>query len=378
MKKVVVAISVVVAILLATASAFEASAFEVTRELPEKVARGQTFDVTVTFTPYEKFIAVGLHDEAPWVPEVNKDWCEPEADQENVNGTAAEYIWYEIANGTEVTAIYKVTVPEDAAGTYTFSGYLFYYDPEGVNHTVDVTGDSAVEVELPDLAVTAITPPEYIIKGKENTINVTIQNLAEIADVATPFNVSLYADGVLIDEETVEGLNASESKDVSFTWVPGAAGTYTLEAIVDPENVVEESDETNNAMSMPVEVIEGAIISGTIHEVRGDILPFATVELIKDGAVVDSTTADEGGNYTLIAAETGTYTVKASKEGYAYEEQEITIEAYEPRELIFIYDSGLIPEDPDFIYVLDCIWLWKGEGKLSFDTILDVIFYWKT
>jgi len=125
--------------------------------------------------------------------------------------------------------------------------------------------------------------------------------------------------------------------------------------------------------------VEEGSIAGNVREVDTSILPGATVELSKDTMPIDTDTTDANGNYTLSVSETGDYTVTVSKSGYVSETQDISIPAVLGEyTLDFVDNDALVPEDPTFDYVLDCIWLWKGEGLISFDKILDVIFYWKS
>jgi hypothetical protein len=138
---------------------------------------------------------------------------------------------------------------------------------------------------LPDLMITAIKPYHYewyeeydIPKGEpwfnlKNYVNVTVKNNGTAA--AGSFKVKLYADGELIGSETVDELSADSpdnTTDVKFEWVPegedplswtdtdeGAICTYTdtsveytLKAVVDEDNEVNEGDnEDNNEFTKP-------------------------------------------------------------------------------------------------------------------------------
>jgi hypothetical protein len=109
---------------------------------------------------------------------------------------------------------------------------------------------------LPDLQVSGISVKHNTYDGAwanlSNTVNVTAVNNG--ADGAGSFNVTLYADSVLVDKKPVSGLDAGASTVVGFDWTPMTAKTYILRAVADPENAVAESDETNNesTISQPV------------------------------------------------------------------------------------------------------------------------------
>jgi hypothetical protein len=153
----IVALMVVAVMPLHIALAQEANP---TRALPDTVGRGETFNVTVTFTaPADKFNAIGLTDLAPdgWNVTIDKMWCTPNADAVEATDNKAEIAWFgEPGVGfdkyTSFSVVYKVTVPDYApAGIYIFNGFLEYYlAAEGPYHE-NITGDSEVEVTLATL-----------------------------------------------------------------------------------------------------------------------------------------------------------------------------------------------------------------------------------
>jgi len=139
-----------------------------TRDLPEKVHRGETFDVVITFTaPENEFHAVGLADAVPagWSIEADASECTPAANAVNVisEENRVEFLWYgPFDAGTAFTVVYHVTVPQDAEpGTYEFDGFLTYYVGENPDpFTEDIGGDSQIEVCIPILAVNP-DPPDH-------------------------------------------------------------------------------------------------------------------------------------------------------------------------------------------------------------------------
>jgi len=125
------------------------------RNLPDAVHKGETFDVTVNFTaPVDKFNAAGLTDLAPdgWNVLVDEVWSTPNADVFTAVGNKAEIGWFgepEVGFDKDIsfTALYKVTVPDDAElGTYTFDGFLEYWVGSEGPYSENVTGSSQVEV----------------------------------------------------------------------------------------------------------------------------------------------------------------------------------------------------------------------------------------
>jgi len=104
--------------------------------------------------------------------------------------------------------------------------------------------------QKPDLAVESIKTPSSMTAGNTYTIDVTIANFGGRA-----FNieVTLKADGNVIGNKTIDSLNTSEAKTVSFAWTP-SAGSFTLTAVVDPDDNIDELNEGNNTKSITVSV----------------------------------------------------------------------------------------------------------------------------
>jgi hypothetical protein len=136
-----------------------------------------------------------------------------------------------------------------------------------------VTTASAVPPE-PDLTPTDITPPSSIIVDIPNTINATVNNTG--TKDAAGFNVSLAVNGTIVDTQSVSDLAEDDSTIVSFTWTPAAAGDYLLTVTADPEDVIKESNETNNDISQEVTAYTSGYMGGSLstytHDVvRGDL-----------------------------------------------------------------------------------------------------------
>jgi len=149
---------------------------DVMRNLPDVTYPGQTFDVFVSFTaPADEFNAIGLTDLAPagWEVAVDAAWCTPNAAQVKATGNKTEILWYgPYANGTSFSAMYKVTVPDDAEpGISEFplddcsKAWLEYYFGELGPYTSCVIGEYEMMVTVTidvmrDLPGTALMPNE--------------------------------------------------------------------------------------------------------------------------------------------------------------------------------------------------------------------------
>jgi hypothetical protein len=122
------------------------------RTLPDAVHKGETFDVTVTFSsPADEFNGIGLTDLCPdgWEVTLDEAWCTPDAEFIKATGNKAEIVWFgPYESGTTFSALYKVTVADDAStGIYAFNnGSVEYYVGEEGPFVENTTGSSQLEV----------------------------------------------------------------------------------------------------------------------------------------------------------------------------------------------------------------------------------------
>jgi len=128
------------------------SASTVVRYLPSCLNRGETFNVTVTFTATEDdFNAIGVTDFGPegWNTTINISHSIPEADNAKCRNNTVEIEWNgPYAQNTTFTAVYQVTVPEDAQpGNYTFgSGFLEHYIADTGPYIASIGGECKTAV----------------------------------------------------------------------------------------------------------------------------------------------------------------------------------------------------------------------------------------
>ena len=96
-----------------------------------------------------------------------------------------------------------------------------------------------------DLVIDSFSP-ETLVAQQPNRIRVNVSNKEE--GDAGAFKLRLYYGEKLVGEEVVPSLAAGNSTQVSFTLMP-PEGTINLRAVVDVEDNVEESLESNNEFS---------------------------------------------------------------------------------------------------------------------------------
>lgn len=107
----------------------------------------------------------------------------------------------------------------------------------------------------PDLTITEIKVPDSILTETDNTIEVVVRNQGDY-DITTAFNLELSVGSILLGSVRIPDLGAGESETVQFIWNPDDTIEYTLSAMVDVNNVIDEADETNNAAVSVVKVGE--------------------------------------------------------------------------------------------------------------------------
>src|SRR5919198_1565738 len=98
---------------------------------------------------------------------------------------------------------------------------------------------------LPNLRVTSISAGPGGAYA-DRTYSVTVANVGR--GEAREFDVWLKVDGAAVGSARVRLLPGEESTVVQ---IPGPAGTFTLHAIADPTDAIRETDDTDNALSVP-------------------------------------------------------------------------------------------------------------------------------
>jgi subtilase family serine protease len=88
-------------------------------------------------------------------------------------------------------------------------------------------------------------------------IEVTVRNIS--SDNASPVNTGFYVDGERIGRVRLRFLPSRTSKAVSVIWAPKRPGKYTIKAVVDYEDKIDEDNETNNTLEKEITITEGKL-----------------------------------------------------------------------------------------------------------------------
>ena len=222
----------------------------VTRALPDTVLRGETFNVTVTFTTPIVTDVVTLGDYAPagWAVQVNKAWCVPPP--YNLSWTEVDVLWQKSAGypvNTTFTVLYKVTVPVGASpGFHNFSepekGRVRYHKHKAPPHenwtTEYITDESRVEVIVPEIYVYPSSLAFGAVQGGLTPGNQTLL-INNSGDPGTTLVWTLSDDAGWLDENVTSGNSTGEADkalvEVSVNITGMGAGDYSANiTVADP------------------------------------------------------------------------------------------------------------------------------------------------
>ncbi len=123
-----------------------------------------------------------------------------------------------------------------------------------VNVTLNETNPPDLKINSSDLEFSTWEP----LEGENITFNLTVHNIQNQSH-AENFNVTFYIGdpdlgGTPINGNiTIKTLVGMESIVVNITWIT-EIGSYNIFAVVDPENIIDETNETNNKVNLTLNV----------------------------------------------------------------------------------------------------------------------------
>ncbi|ELZ29673.1 putative calcium-binding protein [Halosimplex carlsbadense 2-9-1] len=156
-------------------------------------------------------------------------------------------------------------------GWYTADGDFYADERELAIEDIDRSYDLVArygERERPNLVVSEVDVPSDLREGDSVTLAVEVANTGDRDAERTDLELAV---GEETFRETVE-LAGDGSETYTFEWT-ATADTRTVSAAVDPEDEIDESDETDNRATRPVEVsqptatpVEGGTVVVTVDE----------------------------------------------------------------------------------------------------------------
>jgi hypothetical protein len=123
------------------------------------------------------------------------------------------------------------------------------------NDTSGNTANKSISFTVlgPDLTITQLTTKDLYYQTN-GTIILTIKNIG-YRDIIEPFNLTLNISGYATTE-TINNLSINEEETLTLHYKPNISGKITITAIADPENRIDETNESNNIKEINVSVIE--------------------------------------------------------------------------------------------------------------------------
>ncbi|WP_210587829.1 CARDB domain-containing protein [Streptomyces sp. GESEQ-35] len=147
-----------------------------------------------------------------------------------------------------------VTIP--VTGRYADVQLKIYSNNSGFGGQVAEFQVIGVAAPNPDLTVTDLTwTPSAPSESDEVTVNATVRNGGSAAGAATTVNVSLG--GTVAGSGSVRGLGVGETATVPVSIGKRAMGSYTVSAVVDPNDTVAEQDNSNNSRTADAKLVVG-------------------------------------------------------------------------------------------------------------------------
>lgn len=230
-----------------------------------------------TEDPLPDLIIEDLYPESSTQPEAGKPFNFTVKIKNGGTATASSSTAKYSFNGTSEG---EISIPELSAGSSTSAGFSFTPgNEENINvlvvadsgNTVNESNEENNEMskviniknELPDLKIESISmSPEEPHPGENITFTVTVKN----DDYAAAGNseINYYIKGSNEDYTgvtSVPALAAGESGVGTFFWTSGNQGQIEIKTVIDPGNVVSESDETNNELTKTATVYEETVSS---------------------------------------------------------------------------------------------------------------------
>ncbi|MGB3717153.1 MAG: CARDB domain-containing protein, partial [Candidatus Promineifilaceae bacterium] len=158
-----------------------------------------------------------------------------------------------------------------------FNGWLYEPDnpdllsPMGLNYAAYVAGIES-EIDLYPSRIAADPPSPFSpVEPVTITLETTVANSGNVITATRPVTVRFYdgdpADGGLQigEDQTVSLTGCGDNQSLSVVWPDVAPGAHRVFVVVDPENLIIESDEINNIASRVIVVASERVLLPAIQ-----------------------------------------------------------------------------------------------------------------
>jgi hypothetical protein len=233
-----------------------------------------------------------------------------------------------------------VAVPAGGSGT----SILTIDNTAGVpdnTYTITIEGDDTVDIDTFDVDLVVATVPMYSMDASPALRSLNPGSMTTFTVTAT--SVNSYTGNVDVSvEHLLTTADASLSWDKTTLVVP-AGGSDSAVLTVSTTGAIALGDHTlifytfdgfdnrTDQSTLNVTAVVDGTISGVVTDQDSDPLDDVTVELYDDqDNLVDDTTTNNDGEYDFSSVDAGTYTVKATKDGYEEDTITVTVTAGNP------------------------------------------------
>ena len=183
------------------------------------------------------------------------------------------------------------TLLDDGAGADLAAGdgiFSATWTPLQAFAFIDFSSPAGTErVSMPDLTITAVSGPASANRGDTITLNSTVSNPSSMAAPASSLNLYVSVDGVIASTGTsadtllgsvatpalAAGTQQAVAANVTIPTTLTPA-TYFLGAIVDPDKLIDEADELNNAKAGNTIVVGNLAVDLSLTALSGPATAF--------------------------------------------------------------------------------------------------------
>ena len=138
--------------------------------------------------------------------------------------------------------------------------------------TVIADSETFPDVTVSQVEVNGGNP---VASGAQVQIEAVLEEIA--GETAGRVNLDYRVNGTVIDDDLTNELGPNDSDSETTTYTFPSGGTYTVEVVADPEDILAESDETNNTRSTTVAVEQSALDLSVSPSASQTLAPGASV-----------------------------------------------------------------------------------------------------
>jgi len=130
------------------------------------------------------------------------------------------------------------------------------YNPGVIEHAFYV---GKPDIEIKNISFTTDWPPTSPKIYRNDTVNIVANIVSFYANIAN-VNVSLYINNLnnvlIFSSFTETTIFKDKTNNISFSWKADISGKFNMKIVIDPENVINEQNESNNQLVKKITVYE--------------------------------------------------------------------------------------------------------------------------